>query len=315
MKPARPGRKYSPPASRRKQKPSSESRTARSGLPSPAAIEVAEPRDQHVAYLNLGRHPLGRAVGQHDVDGGDRRLAVAHAELHLLDTVGLDRSCRAFAIVEAPDAALVRRQDALDRDSDAVVGGTEIRFAFTVAIAEFQEPAATVDAQSLDRVARPAAAVARGRQPLLGRQNAVSAGFDVAAEVGLAAEQAEPVLHLPFDPGAVGLGVGSTHAAYSRRAQRSGREQRFDACSSIETEAAGKAQQYHAGWGGNVRAARRLARERAARKCSPPCRLQMIGGPRPTLENHWAARPLARALPARCAFVAPPAHVLIAVNG
>ena len=180
---------------------------------------VAEPRDQHVAHLNLGRHPLGRAVGQHDVDGGDRRLAVAHPELHLLDAVGLDRSRRAFAIVEAPDAALVRRQDALDRDPDAVVGGTEIRFAFTVAIAEFQEPAATVDAQSLDRVARPAAAVARGRQPLLGRQHAVSAGFDVAAEVGLAAEQAEAVLHLPFDPGAVGLGVGSAHAAC--RAERS----------------------------------------------------------------------------------------------
>ena len=79
--------------------------------------------------------------------------------------------------------------------------GTEIGFALAVALAEFQQPAAAVDAQPLDRVARPAAAVARGRQPLLGRQHAVGAGFDVAAEVGLAAEQAEAVLHLPFDPG------------------------------------------------------------------------------------------------------------------
>ena len=121
VKPARPGRKYSPPDRWRKQKPSSDSRIGRSGLPSPAAIEVAETGDQHVAHLHLGNDALGRAVGQHDVDGCDRRRAIAHAELHLLDAIGRDRCGRAVAVIEAPDAGLTRRQDALERDADAVI--------------------------------------------------------------------------------------------------------------------------------------------------------------------------------------------------
>ena len=81
-----------------------------------------------------------------------------------------------------------------------MVARRQIDLARAVALAEFHQPAGTIDAQPLDRVARPAAAVALDRQPPLGTEHAVVApGGDVALEVGLAAEQAKPVLHLPLD--------------------------------------------------------------------------------------------------------------------
>ena len=78
--------------------------------------------------------------------------------------------------------------------------GDEIDLALAVALADFHQPAGAVDAQALDRVARPAAAVALDREPLLGAEHAVVApGRDMALEIGLAAEQAEAVLDLPLD--------------------------------------------------------------------------------------------------------------------
>ena len=70
----------------------------------------------------------------------------------------------------------------------------------SVAVAGVQELAGAVDAQPLDRVARPAAAVAFAREAVLGRQHAVAAiGRDMALEIGFAAKQAKPVLDLPLD--------------------------------------------------------------------------------------------------------------------
>ena len=62
------------------------------------------------------------------------------------------------------------------------------------------------DLQALHGVARPAEAVAGDRKALLGGEHAVVApGGDVTLEIGLVAEQPEPVLDLPFDPGLRGL--------------------------------------------------------------------------------------------------------------
>ena len=135
---------------------------------------VAEPGDQQIAHLDLRHDALRRAVGQHDVDGCDGRLAIAHPELHLLDAIGLDRPGGTVAVVEAPDASFIRRLDAFERDADAVVARTEIGFPLAVAIAGFQQAAGAVDAQPLDRVARPAAAVGVLCEQLLGLEHAVA---------------------------------------------------------------------------------------------------------------------------------------------
>ncbi len=51
-----------------------------------------------------------------------------------------------------------------EHDADAMVAGRQIDLACAVALAEFHQPAGAIDAQPLDRVARPAAAVALDAQ-------------------------------------------------------------------------------------------------------------------------------------------------------
>jgi len=76
----------------------------------------------------------------------------------------------------------------------------KIALALAVAIAEFEQPARAVDAQPIDRVARPAAAVGLARQAPLGREHATAAHRgSVTLEVGLVAEQAESAFDLPLD--------------------------------------------------------------------------------------------------------------------
>src|SRR6266852_1956172 len=107
------------------------------------------------------------------------------------------------AAIEAPSATFLRRQGARQGHPDAVVARRQIAFALAVALAEFEQLAGTVHAQPLDRVARPAAAVAVARQPALGREHALAAmRGNVPLEIGLVAEQAEAVLDLPLDAGA-----------------------------------------------------------------------------------------------------------------
>ena len=82
-----------------------------------------------------------------------------------------------------------------------MIGGAEIIFLLAVAQAGLRHPPGLVDAQIVDHVARPAAAVAGMRQPLLGGQNAVAAiGGNVPAKIGLVAKQPEAIPHFPFDP-------------------------------------------------------------------------------------------------------------------
>ena len=104
------------------------------------------------------------------------------------------------AVVEAPHAAFIGRQGSAERDADSVVARRQIGFALAVPLAGFQQPARAIDAEPLDDVARPAAAVAVLGQAPLGREHAIAAHrLDVALEVGLAAEQAKAVLGFPLD--------------------------------------------------------------------------------------------------------------------
>jgi hypothetical protein len=104
------------------------------------------------------------------------------------------------AVVETPHTAFVGGQCSGKRDAHAVIARRKIDLAFAVTVAEFEQPARTIDAQPLDHIARPAAAVALFCQPPLGRQHAIAARrFDVALEVGLVAEEPKPVLDVPLD--------------------------------------------------------------------------------------------------------------------
>src|SRR5262245_15933889 len=153
-----------------------------------------------IAHYDLADQPQRGAVGQNDVDAGDRRPAADEASLDLLVAGGIDLPRVTVAVIEAPHAAFIGRQGSAERDADAVIARRHIDFALAVALAGFQEPAGAVDAEPVDDVARPTAAVAVLGQEPLGRDHAIAAHrTDVALEVGLAAEQAKAALHFPLD--------------------------------------------------------------------------------------------------------------------
>src|SRR5262249_19155197 len=124
---------------------------------------VAHAGDQHVAHPDFADDALRGAVGEHDVDARLRRASVADPQLDLLVARGGRLARRAFAVVEAPGAALIGRHGARQRDADGVIARSEIALAFAVALAALQQLAGAVDAQPLDHVARPAAALALKR--------------------------------------------------------------------------------------------------------------------------------------------------------
>jgi hypothetical protein len=79
-----------------------------------------------------------------------------------------------------------------------MIGRREIAFLDVVAGARLADAAGEVDAEPVDRVARPAAAIALDGQRLLGGQHAAAApGLGMQQEIALLAEQAEAVAHLP----------------------------------------------------------------------------------------------------------------------
>src|SRR5262249_48058434 len=128
------------------------------------------------------------------------RFAVDYAELDFLVAGHVGRARIALAVGEAPDAAHVRRYRAGQHDADRVVARDQIVLAHAVAVAGVDQLAGAVEAQALDRVASPPGTGAAEGEPALGPEHAVAAdGGDLTLEVGLAAEQAEPVLDLPLD--------------------------------------------------------------------------------------------------------------------
>ena len=128
VKPARPGRKYSlrrTAGGSRSRRPTA--RIARSGLPSPAAMESPMPAiSTSRTWISVAtrwvlpsrsRMSTAASVG----------LSEGDPQLHFLDAVGLHRTGRAVAVVEAPDAGLERRQHAFERDADPMIARVEIR--------------------------------------------------------------------------------------------------------------------------------------------------------------------------------------------
>src|SRR5262249_48628057 len=85
-----------------------------------------------------------------------------------------------------------------------------------IALARLQELAGPIDAQALDHLARPAAAISLDRHAALSREHALAAqGRDVTLEVVLAAKQAEAAFDPPLHVGrgaAARLGMGGSSA-------------------------------------------------------------------------------------------------------
>ena len=162
---------------------------------------VSHSGDEYVAHLDLADDALRRAVQQDDVDARGRGPAVAKVGLHFLAAGAVHLTCGPIAVIERPHATVVCGQSSGEGDADAVLARRKVDFALAIAIAEFQELASPVDAQPLDQVACPAAAVALARQAPLGREHAIAVRRgDVPLEIRLSPEQAEPVLDLPLDP-------------------------------------------------------------------------------------------------------------------
>ncbi len=161
---------------------------------------IAEPGDEQVADQDLRAHPLRQAAGRNDVHARHARSPVAHAQLYFLLAADRDLLRRPVAVVERPRAARVRRRGSLQHDGDAMVSRRQVRLALPVALALFEQPAAAVEAQPLDHVARPAATVACLGQPRLRLEYAVAAmDGDMAFEISFRAKQPEAVLDLPCD--------------------------------------------------------------------------------------------------------------------
>ena len=157
---------------------------------------VAEAGDEDVAHRDLGRDALV-ALGAGDVHRRHRGAAVAHAVVDRLGAIEC-RALRAVAIVERPGAGGADRNGAGQPHHDRMVDRRQIAFLDAVAGAGLVDAAGEIDAEPVDGIARPAAAVALNSQRLFGAQHAAAARtLDMQREIALLAEQAEPVADLP----------------------------------------------------------------------------------------------------------------------
>ena len=148
---------------------------ARSGLPSPAAIESPSPAISTsrtwISVTTRWAVPSGSAMSTVAVVGRPcttrSRISSSHEPANCRGS--LDPSSNVQTQLTASAGA------AGEHDADAMVAGRQIDFARAVALADLHQPAGAIDAQALDRVARPAAAVALDRKPPLGAEHAVVA--------------------------------------------------------------------------------------------------------------------------------------------
>src|SRR5947209_8463392 len=132
---------------------------------------VAQTGDEDVADLNLGLDALGRVGAGGDVDACNRLLAVADAQIDRLGTIE-GRSLRAIAVIERPGAGGPDRHRAGQAHGDGMINRGDIVLFDVVAGARLVDPALKVDAEPVDHVAGPAAALALELQRLLGGEDA-----------------------------------------------------------------------------------------------------------------------------------------------
>src|SRR6185369_10589813 len=120
---------------------------------------VAEPGDEDVADLDLGLDALGRIGAGGDVDARDRLLAVADPQVDRLGAIE-SRGLRPVAVVERPGAGGADRHCAGQAHGHRMIGRGEVILFDGVAGAGLVDPALEVDAEPVDHVAGPAAALA-----------------------------------------------------------------------------------------------------------------------------------------------------------
>lgn len=161
---------------------------------------VADARDEKIAHADFGGDAVDALVRLNDAGRSDRRLTVAkpHADL-----VGAGRAHglrRDGAVVKTPVAGRACGHGPGELDHDAVIFRGEIVLAVAVALAGLRQLAGAVDAELVEHVLGPAAAAGVLGELLLGGEDAAGAvGGDMPLEVGVVAEQAEAVVHLPHD--------------------------------------------------------------------------------------------------------------------
>src|SRR5262249_59224553 len=117
---------------------------------------ISHAGDERIVYDDLADQPQRRTVRQNDVDARDGRPVADETSLHFFVASSGHLPRVAVAVVEAPGATFIGRQGPGKRDAHAVVARRQIALALAVAIAGFQQPARTVDAQPFHHVARPA---------------------------------------------------------------------------------------------------------------------------------------------------------------
>jgi len=196
LKPARPGRYIRCRPKRRKQSLVRQ-HTGRSGLPSPAAMESPRPRST-VAHRDLGDRALRRPVRHRHIDRHARRVAVAEADAHLL----------------AARAGVVARCASPSTNSHAqvVCGGAPMR---RISTGDRSAPDRTRACRRARRSAARRPSDRRTGSPASSAPSRVHVSVAIScsaastvlrlsaarcfAKSGFAAEQAEPVLHLPDD--------------------------------------------------------------------------------------------------------------------
>ena len=127
-------------------------------------------------------------------------LAVADAQIDRLGAIEGRLPRRAVAVVERPGAGGADRNRAGEADRDRMIDRRQIAFLDVVAGAGLADAALQIDAEPVDHVARPAAAVALQFQRLFGGEDAaVARALDMEQEIAFLAEQAEAVADLPGD--------------------------------------------------------------------------------------------------------------------
>src|SRR5439155_18828861 len=158
---------------------------------------VAKAGDEDVAHRDFGGNALAAVRSARDVDGRNGGAAIARPEIDRLGAI--EGGClRTVAIVERPGAGGADRHRPGQPEDHGMIGRRQVAFLHIVAGAGLADAPGEVDAEPVDDVARPAAAVALHFQRLFRGQDAATAGaVGVQEEIPLFAKQAEAVANLP----------------------------------------------------------------------------------------------------------------------
>ena len=159
---------------------------------------IAEARDEDVAHHDFGCDALRRVGAGGDVDARGRWLAIAGAQIDRLVAVERLLPRRPVAIVEGPGAGRADRDRTAQPHRDRMLRRRQVAFADVVATAGLVDATGEIDAEPVDHVARPAAAVALRLELLFGGQHAPGPhALGMQQKIPLLAKQPKTVAHFP----------------------------------------------------------------------------------------------------------------------